>query len=633
LLQAHTIARTRFLAFLFALLLSLSGCGDGVDSKAPASPANTTVVIVSLTGTQENPAVTTDAAGAGSVGLNPDSGAITGLFTTTGVVATAAHIHSGFAGENGDVLIALFQSADGGWGIPANSVLGAENVQRFNNGGLYINVHSDAYPAGEIRGQLLPEGITVIQTTLSGDNEVPPVESGASGTAALTVNAETLDLVLYARSIGFDDALTAHIHDGFAGSNGRPIITLDQDPDDPAIWSTADTFTEDQYTTLLAGGLYVNIHSPANPPGEIRGQLLPEGITIIPALLEGGNEVPPVDTLATGNASLTINTDTLDIVLHVRSIGLDDALTAHIHGGFAGTTGRPLITLDQDPVDPAAWSTFATFTMEQYDALLIGGLYVNIHSLANPPGEIRGQLLPTNITVIQTALSGDNEVPPVESGASGSASLTINTDTLDMVLHARSIGFDDALTAHIHDGFAGANGRPIITLQQDVTDPAAWSTSATLTTDQYETLSAGGHYVNMHSPANPPGEIRGQLLPVGISVIQTDLSGQNEVPPVASSSAGSASLTVNNMTMAVVLAAKTIDLDDAIAGHIHTGAAGTNGPVIVALAQNLVDSSNWSGSTDFTSGQYAALLAGDLYVNIHSAVNPGGEIRGQLIPP
>ena len=63
--------------------------------------------------------------------------------------------------------------------------------------------------------------------------------------------------------------------------------------------------------------------------------------------------------------------------------------------------------------------------------------------------------------------------------------------------------------------------------------------------------------------------------------------------------------------------------------HIHEGAAGANGPVIVPLTKD-GDTYKVPAGAKLTSAQLASFKAGNLYVNVHSAANPGGEIRGQL---
>lgn len=108
---------------------------------------------VSLSGSQEVPAVTTSASGNGTIAINSDS-TVSGSITTTGITATAAHIHVGSAGKNGPVIIPLTKSGDNGWSVPAGAKLNDTQMKSYKAGDLYVNVHSAAHPGGEIRAQL-----------------------------------------------------------------------------------------------------------------------------------------------------------------------------------------------------------------------------------------------------------------------------------------------------------------------------------------------------------------------------------------------------------------------------------------------------------------------------------------------
>lgn len=109
------------------------------------------------------------------------------------------------------------------------------------------------------------------------------------------------------------------------------------------------------------------------------------------------------------------------------------------------------------------------------------------------------------------------------------------------------------------------------------------------------------------------------------------LSGAEEVPPVTTSASGSGTITVKD-DKSVSGSIKTSGVAGT-AAHIHMGAAGRNGPVIVPLVKG-GDGSTWSvrAGAKLTDAQYEAYKAGNLYVNVHSAAYKGGEIRGQLKP-
>jgi len=107
------------------------------------------------------------------------------------------------------------------------------------------------------------------------------------------------------------------------------------------------------------------------------------------------------------------------------------------------------------------------------------------------------------------------------------------------------------------------------------------------------------------------------------------LTGDQEVPPVKSAGTGSGVIIIG--AGGSVSGSVTTTGIAGTAAHIHEAAAGKNGPVIVPLTKNGDTYSAPSGAM-LTEAQFASFQAGNLYVNVHTAANPGGELRGQLKP-
>jgi len=106
------------------------------------------------------------------------------------------------------------------------------------------------------------------------------------------------------------------------------------------------------------------------------------------------------------------------------------------------------------------------------------------------------------------------------------------------------------------------------------------------------------------------------------------LSGANEVPPVTTAASGSGTVTIKDDRS--VSAKISVTGMTATAAHIHEAAMGANGPVIVPFTKTADNTFEAPAGAKLTDAQYASYKAGNLYVNVHSAQNPGGEVRAQL---
>ncbi|MET0345860.1 MAG: CHRD domain-containing protein [Casimicrobiaceae bacterium] len=109
---------------------------------------------------------------------------------------------------------------------------------------------------------------------------------------------------------------------------------------------------------------------------------------------------------------------------------------------------------------------------------------------------------------------------------------------------------------------------------------------------------------------------------------RVDLKGENEVPPVTTTATGTAVVDIKSDRS--VTATVTVTGMTATASHIHEASAGANGPVIVPFTKTGDNTFAAAPDAKLTEAQYESYKAGKLYVNVHSAKNPGGEVRAQL---
>ncbi len=213
-----------------------------------------------------------------------------------------------------------------------------------------------------------------------------------------------------------------------------------------------------------------------------------------------------------------------------------------------------------------------------------------------------------NIFYATSTLSGTNEVPANTSTATGDVVGTYTKSTKILSLTITHTGMT-ATAWHIHKAAAGVNGGVIFNFGTDFKSPFTYNTVA-LSDAQETDLLGNQNYVNIHSVKNPGGEIRGQLAAANTKATGSVTGSFNPTTKVLT-------LTVNYKDMTPT------------AWHIHKGAAGVSGPVVLDMGTNFGSPFTFT-TTALTTEQEADLKAGLFYVNIHSKIAPNGEIRGQL---
>jgi CHRD domain-containing protein len=112
-----------------------------------------------------------------------------------------------------------------------------------------------------------------VRVQLTGAQEIPPVETSASGVGILSVAADKS--VSGSVTVSGMSVTVAHIHEAGAGTTGLIIIPLTKTSD--TVWTVpaGARLTDAQYESFKAGNLYFNVHSAAHKTGEVRGQIRP----------------------------------------------------------------------------------------------------------------------------------------------------------------------------------------------------------------------------------------------------------------------------------------------------------------------------------------------------------------------
>jgi hypothetical protein len=241
----------------------------------------------------------------------------------------------------------------------------------------------------------------------------------------------------------------------------------------------------------------------------------------------------------------------------------------------------------------------------------------------------------TRIQIVAT-MAADNEVPAPKGevgSARGSFAATLTKSDTGAVLNWQlSFGSltGDATAAHIHVAARGVSGPVVVPLCAPCTSGATGTANINATV--LEAIQDDRAYVNVHTKTNPAGEIRDQVSPA--VTLKTSLRAAQERPKPKGKvgrARGAFTVTVTKKGSSAVLAWRLTFsrlTGKAVAAHIHSGARGKSGPVIVPLCAPC--KSGARGSATVETSVLNALEAGRGYVNVHTKKNPAGEIRGQL---
>jgi hypothetical protein len=258
--------------------------------------------------------------------------------------------------------------------------------------------------------------------------------------------------------------------------------------------------------------------------------------------------------------------------------------------------------------------------------------------------------------VLNALIEEIQEVPFIfDTPATGSFNVVLDGNVLaiagifdDLTSPLTSVGTVDsegnsASSITLHLGAFGTNGNIIrnLTVIDNGDNSGRFDGRFELTAEEIAAIEAGDFYLNLHTANNPNGELRGQIRlsqdDFG-AIFDIPLAETQEVPTLADSPAsGSLNATLEDDRLSIIgifgdLSSSLAAIEGAGTVNLYLGSPGENGTIVGSLTvnDNGDNSGSFSGSFELTAEQLAAARSGDLYVNVHTANNPTGELRGQV---
>lgn len=383
-----------------------------------------------------------------------------------------------------------------------------------------------------------------------------------------------------------------------------------------------------------------------------------ESETTMPSLfrshLIGAEEVPPVDTHTKAWAEFELNDAETELRFGALVRNVVDATSVHIHCGAEGENGPPGVTLfDDGPVsveeerfeseidapDPGNACGWANLTA-LIAAMRSGHTYLNVHTLAHPNGEIRGQIEP---------------VPPalpdlIIAHLAFSPKTPDTTDTIRIRALVKNVGdgVSDASTLLLKIGDEPGETYGIPRLepgehypvfrQEVLTTPGEYQITATADADhEVSEEDEGNNVATDFITVLPPPEPR---------LFGAELTGDEVVPPVDTDARAWIEFELNPAETRLSFRALVREIVDATAARIHCGHASENGPVGITIYENSpvsIEEEHFEGViTDPDPGNACgwadlaavvdAMRSDQAYASIATLEHPEVEIRGQVEP-
>jgi hypothetical protein len=242
----------------------------------PLAVADVLVLEASLDGAQQVPPVNTNAGGDATVSVDDASGFVfvCGSYTGTAAATTEVQLRAPAApGQTAGPILDCVHTGGTTGTFEGSGFLGQADLDALLDGRAYVDVQNATFPGGELRGQCLYPLVT-FDFVLDGAQQVPPVSTGASGSATVTVDRNVNLVMVSGDYSGMTGNVTgAHLHGpGYVGQNAGIFVSLNHTGGTSGTFSASAFVNDAILYQVLTGFTYVNVHTAAFGAGEVRGQ-------------------------------------------------------------------------------------------------------------------------------------------------------------------------------------------------------------------------------------------------------------------------------------------------------------------------------------------------------------------------
>ncbi len=484
--------------------------------------------------------------------------------------------------------------------------------------------------------------------TMDGQQAIPSVVTSAKGIGSFMLNKARNSISINISFAMLSGApVNVSIYEGAEGTNGTLLLNLTANVANNRIATTIEgTNVTANLAKYFNDNLYVLVKTENNPMGEIRGQIKLETDLNFVADLNGMETIPMIMVSgAYGLGSFGMPLDKSQIDFKIICQGLTGAITsAKLFVGTEGMVGEQVADLSTF-IDGNVITGNIIPSASMINSLLLGEIYLNITTAANPSGELRSQLVSYKGLNFGGNPSGDQMVPPVATTGQAVCVIRFSPDFSIMYYDIVVDGIPSSIDySHLHIANFGQpydSSSVQVDFTSSINGNRIKGTKTNVSTLNKDRLLTSKLALLIHTAEYPQGEIRTQVERYAREGFTVNLQGQQVIPAVTSAAYGSGIVSISRdgqnahyNWIAANLSATATD------SHFKNNVTGQNGPVIYHMGSAMaVDGNNatangfWKSSdiTPFLPVHSSQFSADSVYLDVQNSAFPQGEIRGQIL--